>query len=74
MADPRTYTISIKWAGNTETNTEVWIAEVAVFGSGAVAHGPTRYQAMTNAEQIIESAIYAHQQQGIAIPEEATGF
>ena len=74
MANPNTYTIQIKWAGNPATNTTIWLAEVPVFGSGIVVHGPTRQLALANAEQAIESAIYAYEQQGLTVPEEAGGF
>jgi predicted RNase H-like HicB family nuclease len=74
MADPKTYTISIKWAGNLETNTEVWLAEIPVFGTGVTVHGTTRQQAVTNAQTVITSAIYAYEQQGLTVPEEAGGF
>lgn len=74
MADPNTYSINVKWIGNPETNTAVWLAEVAVFGTGVSVHGVTRHQALSNAETVIQSAIYAYEDQGLTVPEEAGGF
>jgi predicted RNase H-like HicB family nuclease len=68
MSHPNEYSINVSWAGNVETQTEVWIAEIPEFGAAARVHGGTRLQAIDLAEIALDALILAYQGQGLALP------
>jgi predicted RNase H-like HicB family nuclease len=75
MSHPNLYSITASWAGNAQTQSEVYLAEIPAFGGAARVHGGTRLQAFSNAETALDALILAYQSQGLPLPTaEGEGF
>lgn len=68
MADPKEYSLNVKWAGNLQTNVDMFIVEIPAFGTFAQVHGGNRGVAVTLAEQSFEALSAAYQAQGLTLP------
>lgn len=68
MADPKEYSMNLKWAGNLQTNVDMFIVEIPAFGTFAQVHGGTRGVVVTLAEQSFEALSAAYQGQGLPLP------